>query len=95
MRLSVIGHAAPKGADGYEVCIAASTLTQGLAKAVRDCAPDAIDTYRKSKGDMTLVIRLTDGNRAQCGTLIDGFLAALRELAGENAQYMRFSESEE
>ncbi len=95
MRLTVSGHAAPKGAVGYEVCIAASTLTQGLAKAVRGSAPGAVVEYRKAKGDMTLVIRPADGVRTECDTLIRGFLAALRDLAGENAAYMTYSETEE
>ncbi|MBI4977340.1 MAG: ribosomal-processing cysteine protease Prp [Spirochaetes bacterium] len=88
--LTICGHAAPKGAAGYEVCVAASVLAQGMVKALK--ALKAADfTLGKAKGDF--VFRVT-GVRdvTKYDVITAGFLAALKDLAAESPDYMNFNE---
>lgn len=90
--LVIKGHAAAKGKPGYEVCVSASVLTQGMAKALRRTLPDIHVTYEKREGDL-----LFERNEALEGEseqafhyITKGFLIALEELANEFPRYIRF-----
>lgn len=92
LSLGMKGHAGGKQSEGYEVCVAASVLSQGMAKAVRRFFPSLKFVYTKEDGTLFYERRCDSFVHERYKIVTDAFVYALKDLAKENPAYAEYEE---
>lgn len=92
--MSISGHAAAKHEDGYEVCVGASVLSQGMLKALDEMLPGLKYDYKKSSGKLSYRLRQKIEDKAQAAVyenVTRAFVISMKVLALEHPEFMKYS----
>ncbi|WP_295162457.1 ribosomal-processing cysteine protease Prp [uncultured Brachyspira sp.] len=93
----VEGHAGiKKSGEGYEVCIALSTLTQAMYRALNTVIGRRFLRYRVSGGSLSLEIinfdKLDINKKNELKSVSNGYLIGIKSLIKEYPDYIKYKE---
>ncbi len=98
LELEVKGHAGVKEVGrGYEVCIALSSLTQGLYKSLGKMIGKKYFDYRRKSGYLSLKCKidaLSDENKEIYKIITNAYLIAIKDLSYEYQNLIKYVEGD-
>lgn len=92
--LIVEGHAGSKNSEGYEVCIALSSLTQGLCKALIKLIGREYFNYKTESGYLSITLKkdIEDKNKEKYRLITESFMTAIKALSFEYQDFIKYNE---
>ena len=95
--ITVEGHAGiKKSGEGYEVCIALSTLTQALYRAVTAIVGNSFFRYKVNNGFLSLEFinydKLESNKKKEYKIVSNGYLIGIKSLIREYPDFIKYKE---
>lgn len=90
--LTVKGHAGAKESEGYEVCIALSSLTQGLYKALAKLIGKEYFDYKRENGYLSIALKknIENCNIEKYELITESFITAIKALSFEYQDFIKY-----